>query len=61
MEIKIASINTSALSMQILALVQTKLSARFFAFRNFTMVQKKLKTRLQADKSLGISKHGRHN
>ena len=44
-----------------LALVQTEISVRFFAFRNFTMLQKQPKRRLQADIALGINKHGRHN
>ena len=35
--------------------------ARFFAFRNFTMLQKQPKRRLQADIALEINKHGRHN
>ena len=34
-----------------LALVQTKIRACFFAFRNFTMLQKQLKRRLQADRT----------
>ena len=38
-----------------------KIKASFFAFRNFTMLQKQLKERLQADRSLGTNKHGRHN
>ena len=44
-----------------LALVQRKIRACFFAFRNFTMLQKQLKRRLQADRPLGINKHCRYN
>ena len=42
-----------------MALAQTKISARFFAFRNFTMLQKQHKKAFtQADRALEISKHG---
>ena len=42
-------------------MLQTKISARYFAFRNSTMLQKQLKKHLQADIALGINKYGRHN
>ena len=51
---------TAQVTKNFLALVQTKNSARFFAFRNYTIRQKQLKRRLQADRSLGINKHGHH-
>ena len=55
-------LRTAQVTKNFLARVQTRTNyARFFVFRDFTMQQMQLKRRLQADRALGINKHGRHN
>ena len=54
---RVSAVAHSAGNKKTLALVQTEITARFFAFCNFTMLQKQPKRRLQADLALGINKH----